>query len=126
MNKDSGKCAQCGQLNSTMASRCHSCYATLPWVKPAKVEVAKAPKAAAVKQATSSVDFGGWFQAAGGSTLTFLFCAAAPMLGFFLWKYMDKEGSAYTGPALIGWVLGIVFHVGRFGWKAVQVGSSLN
>ena len=119
MNKDSGKCAQCGQLNSTMATRCHSCYATLPWVKPAKPQTVKAPKAVAVKNVASSVDFGGWFQATGGMTLTFLFCAAAPMLGFFLWRYMDNEGSPYSGAAQVGWIMGIVLHIGRFALRAV-------
>ena len=122
--KDVGLCSKCEQRNSKSATKCHACGMVLPWVKvpKTKADAVSVPK---VKVAAPKIDVGDTLRIIVANSLTFLFCAAAPVLGYFLWKYMDKDGSEYAPIAQIGWILGIVFHIGRFAWKFLLIGASV-
>jgi hypothetical protein len=122
-HKDSGKCLQCGQLNSIQSTRCHSCYATLPWAKP--THSPSIQKRGTGINSIAKLNIGEWVQTAVPNFLTFAFCFLAPLLGYFLWRYMEKEDSPYTGTALIGWIIGIVFSIIILAGRFVQIGQSV-
>ena len=57
---DFGPCAECGEKNSTAATKCRACGATLPWVKPPKVKSAPQsliPTQFALQQSTTKASF---------------------------------------------------------------------
>jgi len=132
---DVGLCAACGAKNSLRATRCHKCAEILPWEK-ARVEKKErsAQTKAAVKSqvASTGVAVGGnvgeLLKIGVSNFFVFAFCAAAPFLGYFLWKHLDNEGSDYAGAAFFGWIIGAVLHIGRFGLRffgtMAQVGES--
>jgi hypothetical protein len=122
--KDTGQCLQCGQPNSIAATICHTCRATLPWAMRNQSTRVQQPKASEIS--FNNPDILQWMQTAGGNLLTSLFCLTIPILGFFLWKYMEKEDSPYTTAACIGWIMGIIYYGGRIAWRFIQIGSSLN
>lgn len=107
---DTGRCTSCQTLNSRHASRCHACGAMLPWMEvvPPKPTRVKGPNQQLPKL---DGEFGEKALVACGHLLTFWFCTSAPLLGYFLWRYMSNEESRYAPTALWGWILGVILTV---------------
>ena len=60
------------------------------------------------------LDFGALLQQFVASILTFGFCLSIFPLGLFLWRYFDEQDNRLAPVALAGWILGLVFWLGRF------------
>lgn len=125
--KDVGRCAKCQIVNSTASTKCRECGAVLPWAEPKpKAKTAKTSSLPAAPRVSLPTVDGSSFKTAFSNGLTFLFCLSAPILGYFLWKYLDKEDSPYASSAIIGSIAGILFYVGRFAWRFIQAGASIS
>jgi hypothetical protein len=107
---DVGICAACGSRNSMRATRCHACGATLPWESEKLEKQAAAAQVAAARKAEAA-QMG---RAAGDAGMTSLLyflvivlCfSVSPLVGFFIWKWLDSQESKYAGAAFTGWILG--------------------
>ena len=71
------------------------------------------PKPRASLPATP-MDFAGIAFQGLAALLTFGFCLSVFPLGIFLWRYFDEQDNRLAPAALCGWVLGLIFWLGRF------------
>jgi ribosomal protein L40E len=128
---DVGACSACGAKNSTRATKCHACGATLPW-EAVRLEQAKraaqalaASKAQAAKVAIAQGQDLGDMLYAGLTNFAVFWVCAPPVLGYFLWRYLDSQDSKYSGAAFCGWIFGAVLIGGGFLLRLLLAMSSV-